>query len=80
MRVAVAGTETGWLLDNGFSCVGLGSYTAFYMVTYTSADAIRFARKEDAILMREVLLRLTKGNHHSYSVIEKTKPVEHAWG
>lgn len=80
MKIATSGTETGWLLDNGFSCVGLGSYTAFYMVTYTSADAIRFARKEDAILMREVLLRLTKRYPSSYHVIEKTKPVEHAWG
>lgn len=66
--------ETAWLLDDGNLCLGAGHY-GFTMCPYSSPIAIRFAREEDARLMRHVLrgigLALTANN---------VKPVEHAWG
>lgn len=65
--------ETAWLLDDGQLCVGAGS-RGFTMCTYTDERAIRFARREDAERMRNVLanlgMPLTAAHVH---------PVEHAW-
>lgn len=40
--------ETGWLIEIGGLCIGVGSCKAPTLVTFTDPDAIRFARKVDA--------------------------------
>lgn len=69
--------ETGWLPDDGLLCVGATAY-GFGMVSYTDPMAIRFARSEDAALMRAALVMQSR--HHMTIRIDHTRPVEHSWG
>jgi len=70
-------SEYGWLLDNGLLCIGLGSCSMVDWVTYTDENAIRFARAQDAVNMRSALRGVNMGIS---MMMDRCKPVEHAWG
>jgi hypothetical protein len=67
--------ETGWLLDDGLLCVG-ATLCGFRMVTYTSPDALRFSRKEDAERFRIALVGIGMRRADA----NKMKPIDHQWG
>ncbi len=68
--------ECGWLLDDGLLCIGVGRRGNLDFVTYTSPCAIRFPRKIDALLFRQVI----SGTFKLDAMFNSCHPVEHQWG
>lgn len=65
--------ETGWLLDDGQLCLG-ACRDGFTMLPYHDVNAIRFARREDALRMRFVL-----GAIGMPATASRVSAIEHAW-
>lgn len=66
--------ETGWLLDDGFCCLGVTQHGTLGIVTYNDKNALRFAREYDAQIFRNLLpsLGMPKTAHNF-------TPVDHQW-
>lgn len=66
--------ETGWLIDDTKHQLCLGTNgLCFFWTTYTSPEALRFARRRDAVMLAATLEVL------GGLPVAEVDAVEHAW-